>query len=31
MTKNSCKWHNQPHDFPSYSTVYCYFQRFCIF
>ena len=27
ITKNGCTWQNLPHDFPAYSTVYFYFQR----
>jgi putative transposase len=27
ITKNGCTWENLPHDFPPYSTVYFYFQR----
>jgi putative transposase len=27
ITKNGCTWQNLPHDFPPYSTVYFYFQR----
>lgn len=27
ITKNGCTWENLPHDFPAYSTVYFYLQR----
>ena len=27
ITKNGCTWENLPHDFPAYSTVYFYMQR----
>jgi len=27
ILKNGCTWQNLPHDLPSYSTVYVYFQR----
>jgi putative transposase len=30
LLKNGCIWKNLPHDFPPYSTVYFYFQRWTI-
>jgi putative transposase len=30
LLKNGCTWQNLPHDFPPYSTVYFYFQRWTL-
>jgi putative transposase len=30
LLKNGCTWRNLPHDFPAYSTVYFYFQRWTL-
>jgi putative transposase len=30
LLKNGCTWQNLPHDFPAYSTVYFYFQRWTV-
>jgi putative transposase len=30
LLKNGCTWQNLPHDFPAYSTVYFYFQRWTL-